>query len=153
MPASLTGLGILTWLDVTWRTRARLTTTGRTTLKKGAGVLHSLWMMHRTGLTSDLQAPHLALVGDRTAGTCLMKCPSVVRPVPHAFHLRNTLALALLAGRLLRRHLPFAPPESGQNLHHGLVTILDPQCGRLLVLVRLLQILLLYDHLFSEAIR
>ena len=108
--------------------------------------------MHRTGLASVLLVPHLVLVGDRTAGTCRMKGPSVVLPAPHAFHLRNTLVLALLAGRLLRRHPPFALPESGQNLHHGLVTILDPQCGHLLVLVRLLQTLLLYDRLFSEAI-
>jgi hypothetical protein len=153
MAATLTGLGLLTCLDETWRTRARLTTTGRTTLRKGAGLLlHSLWMMHRTGLSTDLQVPHLVLVGDRTAGTCRMKGPSVVRLVPHTIHLRNALALALLAGRLLRRHPLFALPVSGQNLHHGLATILDPQCGHLLVLVRLLQSLLLYARLFSEAI-
>ncbi len=151
MAATLTGLGVLTCLDETWRTRALLTITGRATLRKGAGVLHSLWMMHRTGLASDRQVPHLVLVGDRTAGTCRMKGPSVVRPVPHVFHLRNTLALALPAGRLPRPHPPFAPPESGQNLHRGLATVLDPRCGHLLVLVRLLQTLL-YDRLFSEAI-
>ena len=108
--------------------------------------------MHRTGLVTNLQVVHLVLVGDRTAGTCRMKGPSVVRLVPHAIHLRNALALALLAGRPLRRLPPFAPPESGQNLHHGLATILDLLCGHLLALVRLLQSLLLYDHLFSEAI-
>jgi len=80
-----------------------------------------------------------------------MKGPSVVHPVPHVFHLRDTLALALLAGRLLRRPPPFAPPESGQNLHHGLATILGPPCGLLLVLVRLLQTRL-YDRLSSEVI-
>lgn len=151
MPATLTVLQILTCLDGTWRTRARLTITDRATLTKGAGVLHFLWMIRQTGLASDLLVPHLVLVGDRTAGTCHMKGPSVVRLVPRAFHLRNTLVLAPLAGRLLRRHLPFAPPESGQNLHHGLATVLHPQCGHLLVLIRSLQTLLC-DRLCSEAI-
>lgn len=106
--------------------------------------------MHQTGLASDRQVPHLVLVGDRTAGTCRMKGPSVVRPVPRIFHLRNALALALLAEHPLRHHPPFAPPESGQNPHRGLATVLGPLCGHLLVLVRLLQTLL-YDRLFSEA--
>lgn len=107
--------------------------------------------MHRTGLASDLRVLHLVLVGDRTVGTCRMKGPLVVRLVPHAIHLRNALVLAPLAGRLLHPHPLFAPRESGQNLHRDLATILDPLCGHLLVLVRLLQSLL-YDHPFSEAI-
>ena len=109
-------------------------------------------MIHRTGHASDLQVLHLVLVGDQTAGTCPMKGHPVLHLGPHAIHLRNALALLLLAERLLRRHPPFAPPESGQNLHLGLVTILDLQCGHPLVLVHLLQTLLLYDRLFSEAI-
>ncbi|KAF8260837.1 hypothetical protein EI94DRAFT_1811209 [Lactarius quietus] len=56
-----------------------------------------------------------------------------------------------LSERLLRPHPPFAPLESGQNLHRDLATILDPRCGLLLVLARILQILL-YDRPFSEAI-
>ena len=107
--------------------------------------------MHRTGLASDLRVPHLVLVADRTAGTCRMRGPSVVHLVPRAIHLRDTLVLVPLAGRLLHLHPPSVPLESGQNLHLDLATIRDHLCGHLRVLVLLLQSLL-YDRLFSEAI-
>jgi hypothetical protein len=108
-------------------------------------------MTHRTGLASDLRVRHLVLVGDRIVGTCHMKGPSVVHLVPHAIHLQNTtLVMALLAERLRLPRPPFAPLESGQNLHHDLATILDLRYGHLLVLVHILQSL--YDRLFSEAI-
>lgn len=109
-------------------------------------------MIHRTGLASDLQVPHLVLVGDRIAGTCHMNDPSVVQFVPHVIHLRSTaLVLALLAERLLRPRPPFALLVSAQNLHHDLATNLDPRCGRLLLLVHILQSLL-YDRLSNEVI-
>jgi len=146
MAAILTALHLLTSRDGSLyiQARARSTLTGLATLTKGAGTIHTLWMTPQIpGPTSDLQVVRLVLpVGVWTIETCRMKSLSVPHPVLPGFHLRGTLALQPRVGLIPRRHPPFAPPESDQNLPHGLASIPNRLCDPLLTLAPALRNLL-----------
>ena len=143
--------GLLISRDGTRYSRARPASTDLPTLKRGAGTLHTPWMIPRTpGLASDLRVTHLDLpVGGWTIEMCRMKSLSVVHPVLPGFHRQGILAPPPRARPHPRLRPPFAPLESGQNLRHTLASVLDRLCGPLLTLAPTLRNLLC-DRRFSE---
>jgi hypothetical protein len=151
MAATPTALGLLTSQDVNRYTRAKPMSTDLAILTKGAGAFRIPWMIHQTpGLTSDLREAHLVLpVGGWTIETCRTRSLSVFHPVHPVFHLRGILVRLSRAGLLPRLHPPFALPESGQNLHPDLASVLDRLFDLLLTLVPILRNLLC-ECLFSE---
>lgn len=145
MAATPTALGLLTSQDVNrYMCRARPMSTDLASLMKGAGAFRIPWMIPQTpGLASDLREAHLVLlVGGWTIETFRTKSLSVHHPVLPVFHLRGILARLPRAGLLPRPHPLFVPPESDQNLHPDLASVLDRLFDLLLTLVPILRNLL-----------
>lgn len=125
--------------------------TDLSTLMKGAGTLHTPWMITLTpGLVHDLRIAHLVLpVGGWTIEMCLMNSLSVLHPVLPGFRRRGILALPSRARLHPRLRPPSAPPESGQILCQRLANVLGHLCDPLLTLAPTLRNPLC-DHRFSE---